>query len=103
MENAKILEKGKDILNKIIKVSLFVIFGLLGYSVCEIYHYTKDKIPNIKGVKKMSETSVAVNERGEIMIIDRRTGEYSIYQDSVGRSIFLIYANTITSKYESVK
>lgn len=45
--------------------------------------------------KTISETSVAVNERGELMLIDRNKGTYQLYQDSVGRMIFNMYAAKI--------
>lgn len=48
-------------------------------------------------MKVMSNTSVAVNERGELMLIDRKNGTFQIYQDSVGKSIFKMYANKMYS------
>ena len=103
MEKSEIILKSKDLIQKIGKILFFAFAVIFGYSVCEIYHYTKQKKSKPKEVKKISETSVAVNERGELMIIDRKNGDYVVYQDSVGRSIFTIYANGIQSKYESVK
>jgi predicted negative regulator of RcsB-dependent stress response len=44
-------------------------------------------------VKSLSTTSVAINERNELLIIDRKTGLYSIFQDSVGVVIFDLYAS----------
>lgn len=46
-------------------------------------------------VKPLTTTSVAINERNELLIIDRKTGLYSIYQDSIGKVIFNLYANRI--------
>jgi hypothetical protein len=103
MEKQEILSKAKDYLSKLGKVILFSFAVIIGYSVCEIYHYTKQKPSTAKEVKKISETSVAINERGEMLIIDRKTGEYTVYQDSVGKSIFVLYANGIQSKYEEIK
>lgn len=103
MEKQEIISRTKEFLHKVGKALLFSFAVILGYSVCEIYHYTKEKPSAAKEVKKISETSVAINERGEMMIIDRKTGEYTVYQDSVGKSIFVLYANGIQSKYETVK
>ena len=44
---------------------------------------------------KLKDISVAVNERKEILIIDRTTGEYLTYEDSVGMAIFNMYAGRI--------
>ena len=48
-------------------------------------------------MKVMRNTSVAVNERGELMLIDRKNGTFQIYQDSVGKVIFKMYANKMYS------
>jgi hypothetical protein len=48
-------------------------------------------------MKMVKETSVAVNERGELMLIDRKNGTFQIYQDSVGQIIFKMYANKMYS------
>jgi hypothetical protein len=99
MEKTQILEKSRILLNKIGKFIIFILLVVFGYSICEIYHYTKKKSTNIP--KKASEISVAVNERGEMLIIDRSTGEYNFYQDSVGIFIFNLYANRIQSQYKN--
>jgi len=101
MNKEKIILFLKDSFDKIKKIFLFLILISLGYSVCELYHYTiKPKtVKVIKKTKNAKETSVAINDRGELMLIDRITGEYEIYQDSIGRSIFSIYANSMQSKY----
>jgi len=103
MENQEIRSKIKDYTRKLASVVFFVFALVLGYSVCEIYHRTKSSTSEGKQVKSISETSVAINERGEMMIIDRKTGDYTIYQDSVGKSIFTLYANSIQAKYEKTK
>jgi hypothetical protein len=103
MENQEIRSKLKDYTVKLGRVFLFTLAVILGYSVCEIYHRTKTSPSVGKEVKTISETSVAINERGEMMIIDRKTGDYTIYQDSVGKSIFTLYANSIQAKYEKTK
>jgi len=99
MEKNKMLEKITILLKKIGKFIIFLLLVLFGYSICEIYHYTKKKPTTT--VKQASEISVAVNERGEMLIIDRSTGEYNCYQDSVGVFIFNLYANRIQSQYKN--
>ena len=102
MEKAQIKSKISEIILKGGKVLLVGIFTL-GYVVCDIYHRAK-KEPGVTSVAKVTKTigkvSVAINERNELMIIDRTNGNYEIYQDSVGRCIFNLYANSIQSKYE---
>jgi hypothetical protein len=103
MEKAQIKSKISEIILKGGKVLLFLFIFTLGYVVCDIYHRAK-KEPGVTSVAKVTKTigkvSVAINERNELMIIDRTNGNYEIYQDSVGRCIFNLYANSIQSKYE---
>ena len=101
MNKEKIILFLKELLDRIKKISLFLILIALGYSLCEIYHYTikPKEVKAIKQTRNARETSVAINERGELMLINRVTGEYEIYQDSIGKSIFTIYANSMQSKY----
>jgi hypothetical protein len=86
-----------------LRTSLRVIFILValasGYAISELHHRYKES--NSKEAKppmetrKPSEISVAINERNELMIIDRRNGEYEIYGDSTGIQIFNLYANKL--------
>lgn len=41
------------------------------------------------------DISIAINERNELMIIDRVSGDYKTYQDSVGRGIFDMYSKIV--------
>ena len=51
----------------------------------------------MKTVHKLKETSIAINERSELMIIDRQTGTYEIYEDSIGKVVFGLYASQMIS------
>jgi hypothetical protein len=42
-----------------------------------------------------SEISIAVNESNELIMIERATGNYIVYSDTVGQTIFNMYANRI--------
>lgn len=98
MEKQQVLEKALGASKKIGTILLFCIAVALGYSVCEIYHYTKNKN---KSIKNVDQVSVAINESGELMLIDRKSGEYEIYQDSIGEAIFNLYANKIQYRYKT--
>lgn len=79
----------------IVIASAMVIGFLIGY----YYWLMFVKTTGQKEAQKLSAVSIAVNERGELMIIDRINGVYSIYQDSVGQEIFNLYA---TKKYNQI-
>lgn len=87
-------------LNKLGKVGLFFLSGLIGYLFCEIYHFTKSSRSETV-VQTMKETSIAVNERGELLLINRKSGDFTIYQDSVGLSIFNHYAKEIQAEFKN--
>ena len=46
-------------------------------------------------VYSSTKVSIAVNEANELMLVDRETGKYQMYSDSVGMSIFKMYSNRI--------
>lgn len=41
------------------------------------------------------EISIAVNESNELIMIERATGNYIVYSDTIGQTIFGMYANRI--------
>lgn len=106
MEKQELLGKASKFLKETSRILGFVCLVVLGYILSELYHYStmeRDKIDfsSPKVTKTIKETSVAINERNELMIIDRTTGEYEIYQDSIGQSIFNLYATRIQSQYQN--
>jgi hypothetical protein len=93
----KVAEKAKAFFKNLGKAAVIVIAIGVGFASAEIYHFiqVKSKAQNLQIVKKMCNTSVAMNERNELMIINRVDGTYQIFQDSVGIQIFKLYANGI--------
>lgn len=41
------------------------------------------------------EVSIAVNESNELILIERKTGEYIVYSDKIGMTIFKMYTSRI--------
>jgi hypothetical protein len=75
--------------------------GVIGYYY---HHFSKSKNSiNIEDVKTIEATSVAINERGELLIIDRKSGKYVLYDDSVGTAIFSMYANKMYLRQNGVQ
>jgi len=94
---AKALEKVKSFMSSLGKAAIIVIAIGVGFASAEIYHFIqmKAKAQNLQSVKRIENTSVAMNERNELMIINRIDGSYQVFEDSVGVQIFKLYANTI--------
>ncbi len=67
------------------------------------YYYTSmKKVVNsteIESVKVISATScsIAVTERGELLVLNRIDGTYKLYDETIGLSVFKAYGNRITS------
>jgi len=95
-----------DFITKGGKVITLVLIFAFGYFCSEIYHKLNnpekvEEASTPKETKRIGKISVAINERNELMIIDRTNGSYEIYQDSIGRCIFNLYANSIQAKYDN--
>lgn len=89
----------KVLANKLGTIMVIAAAMVIGFLVGYYYWYMSVKTSIQKKPKTMKTISIALNERDELMIIDRANGVYTIYQDSVGRAIFNLYA---TKKYNQV-
>jgi hypothetical protein len=92
----------KNFLKKLSMVTIVAVTAASAFFVGYYYERMKNSVKKEKSewsnVKASNETSVAVNERGELMIINRTSGNYQVYQDSVGKMIFDIYASKLYYK-----
>ena len=43
------------------------------------------------------EVRIAIDSEDKLIMMDRKTGSYTIYSDSIGRIIFRMYASKIAS------
>jgi hypothetical protein len=66
---------------------------VIGFLIGYYYWYMSVKTSIQKKPKTLNTVSIALNDRSELMIIDRANGVYTIYQDSVGLEIFNLYAS----------
>lgn len=87
-------EKVKNFLSALSKVAIVIIAMATGFAAGNLYHrYTNSlQAKTMQKARTQAETSIAINERGEIMLIDRKSGMYEVYSDSVGKMIFDLYA-----------
>jgi len=59
---------------------------------------SNDILPKVEvkpTVKQADEISIAINESNQMLIIDKKTGKYDMFADSVGTTIFRMYAGKI--------
>lgn len=85
-------------LGNIVIVAIAMIAGfVIGYYYWIMMNQTKAS--PLSNINPLMRTSVAINERSELLIINRANGTYSVYQDSVGLMIFNLYA---ANKYNQI-
>ena len=79
--------------------SYVIIVGALGAGFVigrftQTYPPAKEANP-YQSIHSIKNVSIAVNESNELMLIDRTTGKYQMYSDSIGMAIFKMYSNRI--------
>ena len=96
-------QKALNVLKTAGRVTIIVISLFIGFTSGEIYRAYKKGIAttHMPQSQKIEATSVAINDRGELMIIDRGTGKYMLFDDQVGQSIFNQYASRIYLQKQS--
>jgi predicted GTPase len=95
MENLK--EKIKQVLKQLSFYTIISISFIAGTSIGYYYDLIKKsyhKEPKFTSVKK-SEVIIAIDEYQRYMIIDKKTGNYTVYEDSIGVTFFNIHARNI--------
>lgn len=93
MENVKVYIT--NTLKRIGAVSV-ILMGIgagfvVGYHYNTLFKKMEDN-NQFKYVRTLNETSVAINEKDQLLIMDRNSGTYKIYGDSVGVVIFNMFA-----------
>lgn len=79
--------------------SYAIIVGALGVGFV-IGRFTQtyppaEEVNPYQNIHSIKNISIAVNESNELMLIDRTTGEYQMYSDSIGMAVFKMYSNRI--------
>jgi hypothetical protein len=93
----KIFSNINEIARIAVQAAAILASGFIGYIGNDIYrNYQNALKPALTHESRKSElTSVAINERNELLIFNRETGSYTIYAPNVGNMIFNLYANRI--------
>ncbi|CAB4154684.1 hypothetical protein UFOVP1307_103 [uncultured Caudovirales phage] len=95
---------GKKMLNIIILVGAATAFFKLGEMYAGIKRETPKAITNpYAHAFSPEEVSIAVNESNELIMIERRTGNYIVYSDAIGQTIFGMYANRLHQEANVIK
>lgn len=97
MENQKKInwEKIFSILKKVGNYTFLLLVLCSGFFIGRISHEILPKVESRPTLKTAEEITIAVDQSNRMLIIDKRTGKYDVFEDSVGISIFKMYANQI--------
>ena len=97
-----LLEKGKNVLKN---VTIYSIIGIACVSSFFIGRYydkltKKEQSPTfeVEMINK-NQVNLAIDQGNNLIIIDNKTGNYTIYQDSVGQTIFSLYAKNVWGQH----
>jgi 5,10-methylenetetrahydrofolate reductase len=96
----KIKEKVRPVLINITKaiiIGVLVVASFYQGRFIERYKNGKEIELNVTKVNK-DEVNIAIDESSNLIIIDNETGKYIIYQNSIGESIFKLYARNIWNR-----
>ena len=91
----KVMNLLKPAMNLVIVAAVGTVMFRLGIA----YQNNKNKETKIENpyahAYSPEEISIAVNESNELIMIERATGNYIVYSDAIGQTIFGMYANRI--------
>jgi hypothetical protein len=91
----KVMNLLKPAMNLVIVAAVGTVMFRLGIA----YQNNKNKETKIENpyahAYSPEEISIAVNESNELIMIERATGNYIVYSDQIGQTIFGMYANRI--------
>jgi hypothetical protein len=84
----------KNNIKNVLNIVLLITFGTMSFQSGKAYQkYVKvDKKTENSYAHAFSpeEISIAVNESGELIMIERVTGKYIVYSDTVGQTIYIV-------------
>ena len=95
MENLK--SKIGQVMKQVSFYAVITISLIVGFSIGYYYDLVKEsrkKEPKFVSVRK-SDIKLAIDENNNLLIIRESDGAYTVYQDSVGYTIFGLYAKNI--------
>ena len=91
----KVMNLLKPAMNLVIVAAVGTVMFRLGIA----YQNNKNKETKIENpyahAYSPEEISIAVNESNELIMIERASGNYIVYSDAIGQTIFGMYANRI--------
>ena len=96
------LSKAKPTFAKVIRYSIITVAIVASFLVGKFVENYKNKKSSaeeeVNKIVKVKKDEVNI-ETDNLIIIDEHTGEYVIYEDSIGHTIFKLYARNIWNQH----
>lgn len=95
----KFKEKITKLFNQFLSTIIIVVCLTCGFTVGYYYQHIINNEKDTKPViKTKQEIKIAVDDAGNLLIINSQDGKYQVFQDSIGFTILNLYANKLISK-----
>ena len=90
-------KKVKEFSFKLLKYTTIVLVVLASFFLGRYNGETNKEVEVVESFKivNRNEVNIAIDERSNLMVIDKESGNYTIFEDSIDHSIFKLYARNI--------
>jgi hypothetical protein len=97
-------EKFKSLIKNVFSIALIIASMSIGFIASQLYHRYKESTKvDIQEIQTSKQIFTAFGEKGELLLINRKTGAYNMYSDEIVKIIFNHQASVMynTSKEKS--
>lgn len=92
--NKEIIQK---FVNRFMNITIVTSTLIAGFGLGYYFNELKVKPKAVNETILNKEVRIAIDSEDKLIMMDRKTGGYTIYSDSIGRIIFKMYATKIAS------
>jgi hypothetical protein len=89
-------EKVKAAFARFMNITIVASTLIAGFGLGYYFQELKVKPKSVNETILNKEVRIAIDSENKLIIMDRKTGQYIIYSDSVGKTIFNMYATKIS-------
>jgi hypothetical protein len=90
-------EKIQTFINRFMNITLVAGTLIAGFGIGYYFQEFKMKPKAVNETILNKEVRIAIDSEDKLILMDRKTGGYTIYSDSVGRIIFKMYAQKMVA------
>jgi hypothetical protein len=91
----------KNVMIYVIVISAVIASFIVGFTYHKLTTKTVAPKTEMEKVTK-SDVTIAIDESRHLIIINNNTGDYTVYQDSIGETIFKLYAANVWNQHSPV-